>query len=225
MALTLNRGFTGTLFPPGGYPVRLAANTETEVLAMMHRRATSVTASVQASKTATVNMGLFYAPAAFTLQTGTVSSTSGNRKVTGSGTSFSAAWVGQELQAAQTWRLRIARVVSTTELYLDDVAPTTASGQTFYTGSSQTAVVDRDDNGDIVKTYSANASITSIESDISVTFPITDERPPRSYLLRLWVSDITGDTFDDIFRSSAVTSVTAEPKIVGHVLINSMRIA
>ncbi len=234
MALTLNRGMGSLLCAPGGYPVRLRANGETEVIAMAHRHAETVTAVVQASKTATAWLGIFHAPYAFSTQAGTITATAGSRTVTGSSTTFTQSTssirqglTGFEIRPiSHLWTMRVGTVISDTKLTLVDEVPTggSVSGVTWQAGSGETVVVDRDTDGEITATYQVSAAVDSSETTLVLDFPDTELKPPRAYLVKLWVTEITGETFDDTIRLSSITDETTQPKIGGYVDVVSMSV-
>lgn len=63
MAVWANRTYNGIMSPPSGWPVRLRVGQDTMVWGVVDKTATSVSATVQAFKSATVYLAAYNTPA------------------------------------------------------------------------------------------------------------------------------------------------------------------
>lgn len=156
MAIWANRTYNGVLSPPLGWPVRLRSGQDTMIWGVVDKTATSVSATVQASKSATVYLAVYNTPA-----------TSG--------------------------------------------------------GADNGLVQDFDADGVTVKTsYQTVATLGSTETTVTLTLPSVSTHVAKPYVIRLWVTDIAGDSADTVARDASITDTTTQPRIPGYVDVSQI---
>lgn len=92
-------------------------------------------------------------------------------------------------------------------------------------GSDNGLVVDLDTDGiTILKSYSTSVAITNANTEITLDLPSIESHIAKPYVVRLTVSDVTGDVSDTVIRDAAITDATTQPRVPGFVDVTEMRV-
>jgi len=159
VAIWANRTYNGILSPPLGWPVRLRVGQDTMIWGVVDKTATSISATVQASKSATVYLAAYNTPAT----------------------------VG---------------------------------------GADAGLVQDFDDDGvTVTASYQTVLTIGSTETTVTLNLPTIDTHVAKPYVIRLWVSDVAGDSADTVIRDTSITDATTQPRIPGYVDVSEIVIS
>lgn len=92
-------------------------------------------------------------------------------------------------------------------------------------GSDNGLVVDLDTDGvTILKSYKTTTDITNADTTLTLDMPSIEDHVAKPYVVRLEISNVTGDTSDTVARDAAITDVTKQPRITGYVDVAEMRV-